>query len=272
MTEPPELWPYDAVGDSQAAPVVFLHGFMGRGRDWMPIAHLLGERAYAILLDLPGHGQNINRDLNQPLTFESLAAELAELLEYLNIKKVDLVGYSMGGRLAIYFALHYPDKIRRLVLESANPGIVGEKEREERRAKDGERAEEILTHGMGRFVDDWYRMPLFDTLKGYGERFEGLKAARKENDPRWMAKAIRELSPGNQPQVWDQLSQLETPVRLIAGAKDEKYVKLTHKMAKAMPHASVAILEDAGHNCHFEVGEAYTDVLGAFLGWNAPRG
>lgn len=236
----------------------------------MPVAQQLGNQAYSILLDLPGHGHNTNWNIDQPLTFDQLAAELANLFEHLRFTTVDLVGYSMGGRLALYFALQYPHKVRNLILESANPGIIMEKDREDRRAKDAMRAEDILMNGMARFVDKWYRMPLFNTLNQYGAQFDRLKTGRKKNDPDWMAKVVRELSPGNQPHVWDQLQLLKKPVLLITGGKDEKYLGITKKMAEAIPNANVSVLDNAGHNCHFELCEEYGQVLWAYLSRNVP--
>lgn len=244
---------------------------MGSGSDWLPIARQIGNRAYSILPDLPGHGHNINRDFHLPLSFDLLAAELADLIEHLGFESLDLVGYSMGGRLALYFALQYPHKVRNLILESANPGIILEKDREDRRAVDLTRAQEILTAGMASFVDHWYQMPLFQSLEDHRARLDRLIIARKKNHPHWIARVIQELSPGNQPHVWNQLHLLNMPVLLIAGAKDIKYIHITKKLAAALPQASLSIMDKAGHNCHFENSQEFSQVLQSFLSQNVSK-
>ena len=265
MTAPANLWPYDIVGNRGNSPIVFLHGFMGRGLDWMPITYRLEHSAYSILPDLPGHGKNIYRNIDKPLTLDILARELDVLLDHVEITMIDLVGYSMGGRLALYFALRYPNRVRTLVLESTSAGIGPKKDRKERQAVDSARAEQILEYGMQQYVEHWYKMPLFHTLAKEHELYKNLIQARGKNDPAWMAKAIRDLSPGYQPQVWDQLQFLKMPVLLIAGEMDEKYIGIMHQLGKAIEDSKEIIISRSGHNCHLERPERFSQYLVEFL-------
>ncbi|HMR64804.1 MAG TPA: alpha/beta fold hydrolase, partial [Anaerolineae bacterium] len=125
----PHLWPYQAIGQPHQPAIICLHGFMGNGADWLPLVKPWADRFYCLLPDLPGHGRHLSRSLAEPLTFDRLADELAKFGESLNLAQVGLLGYSLGGRLALYTALKHPAKFASLILESANPGLTDESER-----------------------------------------------------------------------------------------------------------------------------------------------
>ena len=207
------------LGNPKNPSLVFLHGFLGCGESWLEIARPLSENYFCILPDLPGHGENTNRDINSPLNFDVLTDWLSELLDEIPTPKIHLVGYSLGGRAALTFACRYPERILTLTLESANPGIVDESERTQRLAEDSARAESILKDGMSVFVERWYRMLLFASLNSHPKKLSAIKESASRNNPRWMAKVIRELSPGAQTPLWDSLPNLSFPVLLIAGGR-----------------------------------------------------
>ena len=253
--------PLLTLGNPKNPPLVFLHGFLGSGKSWLEIARPFSENYYCILPDLPGHGENISLDINSPLNFDVLTNWILRLLDEIHAPKIHLVGYSLGGRAALTFACCYPERILTLTLESASPGIVDETERARRFAEDSARAESILKDGISAFVEQWYRMPLFASLNSHPQKLSSIKESAKQNDPRWMAKVIRELSPGAQSPLWDSLPMLSFPVLLIAGAKDEKYVQVIHKMSERIPSAQKNIVPDAGHNVHAERPNKYVSLL-----------
>ena len=250
-----------SLGNPKNPPLVFLHGFLGSGKNWLNIAHSFSENYFCIMPDLPGHGENTNLDINSPLNFDVLTDWLSRLLDEIPAPKIHLVGYSLGGRAALTFACRYPERILTLTLESASPGIVDGSERARRLAEDTIRAESIREDGMSAFVEKWYRMPLFASLNSHPQKLSSIKESASRNDPHWMAKVIRELSPGAQTPLWDSLSNLSFPVLLIAGEKDEKYVQVIHKMAKRIPNSRSVIVPEAGHNVHAEQTEKFTALI-----------
>lgn len=253
------------LGNPKKPPLVFLHGFLGSGKSWRGIAQSFTEDYFCVMPDLMGHGENKNFDINSPLNFDILTDWLLHLLDEIPAPKIHLVGYSLGGRAALTFASRYPERIHTLTLESASPGIEDESERARRLEEDSARAESILQNGLSAFVEKWYQMPLFASLSSQPEKLSAIKEAARQNDPRWMAKVIRELSPGAQTPLWDSLSKLSFPVLLIAGAKDEKYVQLIQKMSERIPSAQKKIAPDAGHNVHVEQPDKYVSLLKEFL-------
>ena len=253
------------IGDPKDPPLVLLHGFLGSGKSWLELAQAFSGNYFCILPDLPGHGENIYLDINSTLNFDFLTNWLSRSLDEIPVSKIHLVGYSLGGRAALAFASRYPDRILTLTIESASPGIVDTDERARRVDEDSARAQSILRDGLTAFVENWYRTPLFASLQDHPQTLSVLKESASRNDPRWMAKIIRELSPGLQTPLWDALSDLSFPVLLIAGEKDEKYVQGIQKMSERIPAAQKNIVSDAGHNVHAEQPGTYISLLKDFL-------
>lgn len=251
--------------------LLFLHGFLGRGTQWEEIVAPLRDHWCVLTPDLPGHGANLHGDLNTPLTFDRVTDDILEILDTRNLRRVVLVGYSLGGRAALHFACRFAQRIAALVLESSSPGIPNPAERARRLAEDRQRATSILQQGMNPFVEDWYQQPLFASLRHRPEILIKLQHAAAQNDPHWMAKVIYDLSPGQQTPLWDCLPRLEVPTLLIAGEQDSKYTALMTQMATRLPHARLVIAPEAGHNVHVEQAEWYRSLLLEYLLQNYPQ-
>jgi pimeloyl-ACP methyl ester carboxylesterase len=99
-------------------PLVLLHGGLGSGEMFGPVLPLLAERHKVIAVDLQGHGRTA--DIDRPIDVRLMAGDVAALMEHLRLDTADLVGYSLGGGVALQVAAKYPAKIRRLVMVSAN--------------------------------------------------------------------------------------------------------------------------------------------------------
>ena len=125
---------YLATGDPSHPPLLLLHGFMGSSQDFAALLPSLAKHFYCILPDLPGHGETLT--ITGFYTFEHTAQALLALLDHLGISQSHLLGYSMGGRLALYLVCYFPERFRRVVLESASPGLKTVNERQERVKKD----------------------------------------------------------------------------------------------------------------------------------------
>jgi 2-succinyl-6-hydroxy-2,4-cyclohexadiene-1-carboxylate synthase len=251
--------------------ILFLHGFLGRGDQWDEIVAPLRDRWPVLTPDLPGHGANLHGDLNVPLTFDRLTDDILEILDTRNLRRVILVGYSLGGRLALHFACRFPQHVAALVLESSSPGIPEPTERARRLEEDRRRATIILQQGMNIFAERWYQQPLFASLQHHPDILMKLQHAAAQNDPRWMAKVIYDLSPGQQTPLWDCLPRLEVPTLLIAGEQDPKYTALMTQMTTRLPHARLVIAPEAGHNVHVEQAEWYRSLLLEYLLQNYPQ-
>src|ERR1700704_4988733 len=99
-------------------PLILLHGGLGSGEMFGPVLSLLAESHQVIAVDLQGHGRTA--DIDRPIDVRLMAGDIAALIDHLKLDKPDLVGYSLGGGVALHTAALYPAKVRRLVAASAN--------------------------------------------------------------------------------------------------------------------------------------------------------
>jgi 2-succinyl-6-hydroxy-2,4-cyclohexadiene-1-carboxylate synthase len=224
-------------------PLVLLHGFTQTRQSWRRTVAALDGRYRAVVPDLPGHGQMSER---RPA---SLAATLAYLRALVDEPHL-LAGYSMGGRIALHAALARPERVRRLVLLGASPGLADPAEREERRRADDALADRIEAIGVEAFAEEWGRLPLWE---GQPDRVRAAaNADRLRNTPAGLADALRGLGTGALEPLWDRLGELPMPVVLIAGERDAKFRAIAEQMAERIPDARVEVVPGAGHAAHLE--------------------
>ncbi|MDQ4106106.1 MAG: 2-succinyl-6-hydroxy-2,4-cyclohexadiene-1-carboxylate synthase [Actinomycetota bacterium] len=255
---------YTNSGDRRRPAVLFLHGFMGSSADWEDVMGALEGRFYCIAADLPGHGASLGLP-DEAYTIEGAARRILEVPGELGIGRAALVGYSMGGRLALYLALRHPARCAGLFLESASPGLESLEERRSRRETDERRARRLETEDFGRFLEDWYRQPLFASLARDETLLARTIEARRRNDPGELARSLRGMGTGNQPSLWGELPGLQVPALAVAGGLDEKYAGISRLMANLNPLLESVVVPGVGHNVHIEAFEAYLASLRDFL-------
>lgn len=232
--------------------IVLLHGFTQTGRSWEPTMVALGERYRALAPDIRGHGAAAHV---RPADFPSIHVDILALAPGPFV----LAGYSMGGRIALSLALAAPDRIARLVLIGASPGIASAAERRSRRAADDALAERIEEEGIEAFAERWSSLPLF---AGQPEAVAAAAhAERLSQSPVGLAAALRGLGTGVMEPLWDRLPQLTIPVTLIAGEHDAKFRAIAERMAAVLPDAALHVVPGAGHAVQLERPEAVAALL-----------
>lgn len=247
-------------------PVILLHGFTGSAATWDGLTAALCGRYTTLAVDLPGHGRSSAPDEPGRYALERLADDLAALLDAVEFPRAAVLGYSLGARAALRFALRYPDRVTALVLESGSPGLSDAAARSARAAADGALADAIERDGVEAFVDRWERLPLWASQEALpaATRAE-LRAQRLTNDPRGLANSLRGAGAGVTAPVVDELGRQSAPALLVAGALDARYVELARRMAAALPRARLAVVPDAGHAVHLERPAAFATAVSAFL-------
>ncbi len=252
--------------DLNKTPLIFLHGFSGSAKDWIFFLDTLPQDTTAIALDFIGHG---NSDVPESLEYytpNAIALQIKTLLELLNLEKVILIGYSMGGRAALSFTHAFPQNVAGMVLESASFGIKEEKERKERAEKDNELADLILLKGLKTFFDYWFELPLFSSLKKLPkEKLLRLKKERLKNNPIGLANTLKYFSTGKMPYFLTNPDVFNFPLLLISGEKDEKYTKQNREISKLLPNCQTVVVPNAGHNVHLEKPQDFINFTNIFL-------
>ena len=251
-------------GSPENPDVLCLHGFMGSATDWQDVATAIGDRALCIALDLPGHGGSL--DLTpEAYTMEGTARAVVRTLDELEARRPVIVGYSMGGRLALYLALRYPERCTGLFLESASPGLESAGEREARRVADEEKAKRLESGDFENFLRDWYRQPLFAPLAREEMLLWRTIEARRRNDPSELARSLRGMGTGSQPSLWEALESLAVPALAVTGELDGKYAGISSRMASICAKVESVVVPGVGHNVHDEAPAQYVALLGRFL-------
>jgi 2-succinyl-6-hydroxy-2,4-cyclohexadiene-1-carboxylate synthase len=256
---------FEVSGDSRSPAVLFLHGFMGSTADWRDVVTALGARNFCIAVDLPGHGASLGLEPER-YTIEGTARAVIGALDELGVERPVIVGYSMGGRLALYLALRYRERCAGLFLESASPGLESAEERTARRAADHERAKRLESGDIEEFLKDWYRQPLFAPMARDGKLLRRTIEARRRNEPVELASSLRRMGTGSQPSLWVELECLDVPALAVAGGLDEKYAGISSRMASLSPWIESEVVPEAGHTVRAEAPAAYISLLERFLG------
>jgi 2-succinyl-6-hydroxy-2,4-cyclohexadiene-1-carboxylate synthase len=232
--------------------LVLLHGFTQTGRSWQAIAHALAGRYRPATPDLPGHGDFAER---RPASFVACDAYLRALSD----EPFTLVGYSMGGRVALHAALSLGERVRRLVLIGASPGLAEPAERTARAGDDAALADRIETIGLDAFVREWGAQPLFEGIpRGVADLID---TDRRRNTAAGLAAALRGLGTGVMPSLWDRLGELAMPVELLVGERDAKFRAVAERMASRVPDARVLVVPGAGHVAHLESPDTLVELL-----------
>ena len=243
--------------------LVFLHGFMGGARDWNPFIHSLFPAFRCLAVDLPGHGESVSLT-SEAYSMSGAIASLRETLSNRRAQQPILIGYSMGGRLALAYGCAFACDVSGLLLESASPGIEDIKQRQERLNIDRLRAQDILLD-YDRFLAAWHKMPLFSSLSRHPDLIEGLVRQRRQLDPRELSLSVEGMSIGSYEPYWECLERLEFPVQAVCGGDDSKFVPMGKRIAASAPNGMYRCVEGVGHNVHLEAGEQYGKILEGFV-------
>ena len=247
-------------------PLVLLHGFTGCAANWRPLLPRLAECHRVIAIDLPGHGNSGAPGSVARYKMPRVAADLIELLTRHDATPAHWLGYSMGGRLALYMAVRQSSVVRSLTLVSATAGLANAAKRQARRAADEALAARIERDGVASFVAEWERNPLFAGLAGLPEEARAtLHEQRLSNSPLGLANSLRGMGAGAQPSLWSRLAAMTAPALLIAGQRDTKFVALNEGLAVSIPNATLRLIPDAGHVVQMEQPEAFLAAVTDFL-------
>ncbi|WP_414050483.1 2-succinyl-6-hydroxy-2,4-cyclohexadiene-1-carboxylate synthase [Macrococcus animalis] len=244
--------------------IIMIHGFLGSIETFKPAKDLLLPYIDVILVECPGHGQE--NDATENWSFYEIAKQLSQYIKNVSedYQSITLYGYSMGGRIALYTALHYPELIDKLIIESSTPGIESEELRQNRAAQDALRSERIKQDYVA-FIDAWEQLALFNTFKPLTQAQEiRQRDIRLNHHPESIAKALREYGTGQQKNLWPMLKDFNKPVLILTGSLDSKFELIANRMAEQLPEAQHIIIS-AGHTIHVENLKIFDTIIVSFI-------
>lgn len=233
--------------------IMLLHGFSGDISTMAQLTSRLSRVAEVVVPDLVGHGRSSVPHRTECYSVNAMVSHAVAISESQIAGSFHLVGYSMGGRVALTMACRHPHLLRSLTLIGASAGLASQSARKKRQAADLELADRIERLGLEWFVDHWMNNPLFATQSRLGA--DHLLQARKQrlaNSTEGLARSLRAAGTGVMQPLHDELVNCAVPTLFIAGSEDPKFVGIANDLASLMPVASVAKIANAGHAAHIE--------------------
>ena len=240
-------------------PLVCFHGFSESGSTWDDI-EVSGYRL--IRIDSMGHGRSARPMELQPYELPQILSDLHRVIYAVAGERYALMGYSMGARLALVYALEYPQEVSHLVLESGSVGIEDRVERQDRYVADQGLAERIRAHDITWFSETWAKLEIFKTQQGLPTKVQQqIRGRRLLNSPHALAFTLEGSGQGSMPYVGHRLPELTMPVCYISGELDAKYTVIGARYFGDVHR----IVSQVGHNVHVEAPEAYRQILKQFF-------
>jgi 2-succinyl-6-hydroxy-2,4-cyclohexadiene-1-carboxylate synthase len=228
--------------------VIFVPGFMQRGSAWAPVAELLPERYSSVLLDHERH---------------TLDGRLEEIAAAAGEGPTALVGYSLGGRVALRAALQHPERYAALVTVGAGAGIDEPGARTARAEADERMAAWMEAMPIEDVVSVWERQPLFaDQSDALVDQQRG---GRLSQDPRDLAVLMRTAGQGAMDPFWFDLGRLELPLLALSGSRDARYTAAARRIAREAPNATARVVEEAGHAAQLQQPAEVARLIVEFL-------
>jgi 2-succinyl-6-hydroxy-2,4-cyclohexadiene-1-carboxylate synthase len=239
-----KLW-CNTWGSPSNPTLVFIHGFMGSHLDHLPLIELLSLHFFCVAIDLPGHGNSKEMIPDCADEFDSLV--LKTLFPY---NHTTLIGYSMGGRIA----LHLFDQLKpqSLVLISSRVHPLNLKEKDDIGKRDLKISLAMKEDPFTLFLKKWYSMPMFKTLSLKLPIYKKIMDQRKHENPHILSKILLMLSPKSYSHSPSFLNNLNQPLLYLSGLEDEKYFLGMQQIHQEKKDAWLFALPNTSHALHLE--------------------
>lgn len=247
--------------------VVFLHGFTGSSLDWNFLMDKLPSEFEPITIDLLGHGKTSSPKSLKKYSVQSQIELLDKIFKKLNIVKPILVGYSMGGRLALSYLFSYPQNVEAVILESTSFGLKTKAEKEERIKSDKILANKIMSSSIKEFIDYWMNFPLFYSQKKLPLQIRNEQTENKKriNNVIGLTNSLLGFGTGRMDNYFNELEKIKIKTLLLTGSIDSKFTEIAKEANNLLPNSNHEIIRDAGHNVHLEKPEEFLKLLNSFL-------
>ena len=241
----------------KSPPLVCLHGFGGSGPDFEQLGQVFTSKR-VIAPNLPGHG---GLRFDEWSTMRHLTA-LRERIEF----PVDVLGYSMGARVALHWLIERKLPVRSLTLIGATPGLRTKAERIARLEFESTVSHRLQTNTPIEFQNWWASLPIIRSQSRMPKKArEAMTLRRQKNSLPCLNQALSEWSTARRPNLWKRLVEIKVPVILIVGKQDLKYSALAREMVEMCPNARLELIDGCGHAPHLEKAQIVAQRLDTIL-------
>ncbi len=248
---------YEEMGEADGIPLIIMHGFFASGRNWRSIARRLAEHNHIYLLDMRNHGLSPHV---AEMDYPAMADDLAVFMHQHHIEQAHLLGHSMGGKAAMWFALQHPDHVAKLIVADISPTVY--------------------QHSFDQTVQALKSIPL-KTLNNRKQAEEYLQAMIAESDYRQFLLQNLQLIEGEYqwrvdleiflaeaPNIVgfpETLPALNYPKQaLFLGGEDSDYIR-DQDVYRLFPNALIKHIPNAAHWLHVQQPEAFYQAVVEFL-------
>lgn len=226
-------------------PLVLVHGFTGSRDDFADVVDDLADLGRLVLVDQRGHGGSSNPGAGYD--FAQLVADLRGFFDAAGIERADLLGHSLGGMVALRFALAHPERVASLILMDTSARAVPLLSAALERMRAA-----VERNGMQRLIDGLTSMPLAG---------EDLDIARIEGDDRFRARGCAKLAAmdpaaflalvpllSDHPSLVDRLGEIRCPTTVLAGARDAPFLPTSDELVHGIAGAELVLIPGAAHS------------------------
>lgn len=251
------------IGLSHNSVIVFLHGFLGNSNDWNNVVAHLQDDFYCVLIDLPGHGESAHIKSDIHSGFNQWHALINNCLNDLNIDDFHLVGYSLGGRIALDYArTQTKKKLLSLTLESSHSGLISEKEKKCRLINDQQWADRFKNNNIKLVLTDWYQQAVFQDLSE--QQKKKFIKEKLHNIGSSVANALIATSLSRQHNALPFFKNSHLPVFYLFGKNDKKFKAISTSFAD-IKNSKLHSFSGVGHNIHHENPLQYATLIRNFI-------
>lgn len=247
--------------------VVALHGFTGDGTTMIPLLERVRNGRPAMAIDLIGHGLSQSPDYLESYSMPSVVDQVLSIIGPHQPGTVHLIGYSMGGRVALSLGARAPWYFGSITTLSSTPGIENPVERAQRHGQDLALAEHLDEVGLETFIDEWLALPLFENYVAglTPDQREQTRKQRNQASSLGLSNSLRALGTGAMPPVWNALRSIRSPILSLAGEQDSRYVDIGRRIQESAHDGRFYAVEDAGHVAHYENPTQVCHLIAQFL-------
>ena len=246
-------------GDPKNPTFIFFHGFMGTHGDFKAVIESLQKDYFCIAIDLPGHGFSKKFLPKSIQEFDNL---ILDTIEPYTQSEFTLVGYSMGGRIALKLSRIL--KPSALALISARVFELTAQERKKRFETDQKKSLELQDLPFSNFLTTWYNFPLFKTLKDNATLHHQMVEERRKQSPLALSHILKLATPAVYSVGPQTLKDLQCPLLYCAGIEDAKYYQQIQEIKNKKKDLWLAAFSRASHALHLEQASSLAQTLKQF--------
>lgn len=254
---------YNVKVQGNGIPIVFLHGF---SENMSTFKHLDCTGYMKILIDIIGHGRTQSPKEMRYYDVDYLVDAINYIIHTITDKKYILYGYSMGGRIALAYALKYQKEMAKLLLESSSYGIEDQQMRKNRYESDCRLADNIRRNKIEWFESYWSNIAIFKTQEKLNENVKNeIKKIRLSNNITGLSNSLIGFSQGKVACLKSELHKLNIDVIYVSGESDSKYTAIGENFTKLIRNIMHICVKSSGHNVHMEKTKSINRLLNEIL-------